>query len=163
MAEDRELVGIKGWLLVFLITLGVITPIDNLVAVLSLTSDPNMAAAYGDQWSSLQRAEWILVLITCAGCWFLVWRMVNVRRWSSVQLTIPGLWILTVGGLVAETIAVKSITGIPLDALISGMGAELVRPFVYSIVWSAYLATSKRVKNTYPKQGSEEEIAEVFG
>jgi hypothetical protein len=164
MAEEREgPVGIGGWLLFFLIALGVITPGTVLISFLSVYADPSIAAAYGDKWPSLQIAEWVFIATFCAGAWFLVWRLVNVRRWSTVRLVIPSLWVLAVGGLFAESALISWIAKIPFETMMGGITAEDIRPFVFCTVWTLYFNISKRVRNTYPERGGEEEMAEVFG
>lgn len=41
-------------------------------------------------------------------------------------------------------------TTLPYDSVIDLGGAILLRPLVFTVVWYAYLANSKRVRNTYP-------------
>lgn len=155
--------GIGGWLLFFLLALGLFSPLTTLATVISTVADPAVAAAYGDHWASVRLAEWLLVAFFIGGAWFLVWRLIYVRTWQTVRLVIAGIWILQVGGLFAELVFISWIAGIEFGALVGEMGAEAVRPFVFCTVWTLYFLKSERVANTYPRHGAEDELAEVFG
>lgn len=164
MSDDGELRGIGGWLAFFLVVIGVFSPL-RVAGTLwtNLYGDPSVAAAYGAAWPTLELAEWIIAGLTLAGCWFVVWRLYRVRNWTSVRIAIAGIWLLALGTIFVEMVAVAWIAGIPLDQLGAGLVAELVRPIIFCLVWTAYLLKSVRVANTYDRDGlGTGETAEVF-
>ena len=104
--DDRELVGIGGWLLFFLLALGLFSPVAMIGRLIGLLGDPSIAAAFGEAWAPLRLVELALVALSVALAWFLVWRLLYRRSWTSVQMIIVGIWLLTIGGLFLEIAAV---------------------------------------------------------
>jgi hypothetical protein len=163
MAEvgDRELTGIGGWLLFFVIALSVLSPIASVVGVGSLYSDPSIGLGFGDDWPAIQAGEWTLVAASVAAAWFLTWRLVNVRNRATVRMVIGGIWLIAVGGSLLEMLLVLLIADIDLPTLLPELGATVVRPFVFCTIWTLYFLRSRRVANTY--HPTSDEVAEVFG
>ncbi len=93
---------------------------------------------------------------------YIVWRLFKIQTWSTVRVTIAGIWILCAASLFVEALGVSLIAGLPLATLLDGIGADLIRPLIFCSVWTGYFLASKRVANTYPRSGGPEEVAEVF-
>lgn len=159
---DDDLQGIGGWLAFFLVTLGVITPLTTLFSVATLTADTETAAGFGAMWGQLLALEWTVAGVSIAGCWVAVWHFFKVRSWRTVRLAVATLWVLCLLALVVEPLGVAFLAGLNYGDLFAGAPGEFLRPLVYSSIWTAYLLKSVRVANTYPVDGSAEEIAEVF-
>lgn len=159
-SDGRDLVGVGGWLLFFVIALAVFSPIRAVVEVASLSADPAIAEAYGDAWPTIEAAEWVLVAVSVVAVWFIAWRLVYVRNRRTVQIAIAGLWIVGVGVMFSEYLLIALLAGIPLSFVLEGMTPEIVRPFVFGTVWTLYFLRSRRVDNTYRGLGSE--AAHVF-
>lgn len=162
--EEKALRGVGGWLAVFVVILGVISPIRIIVTTwTSLYGEPDLAPTYGEVWPTLVAFEWttvaVAVLITC----FLAWRLIAVHVWRSVQMVIAGIWALAIGIQLVDAIGVSLIAGIPIANLLPAMGPEVVQPIVFCTVWTAYLLRSKRVANTYPRHAGADRAAEIFG
>ena len=153
-------VGVGGWLGFFVVALGLLSPGAGLIQMLGLYSDPSIAAAFGTSWPAIQIAEWTLFALAVAGCWYLVWRLLNVQTRSTVKVVIAGIWLISVGGLAADVLVVSLGSGLPLNAL---LGVEAVRPIVFCAIWTTYFLVSKRVANTYRDEPEEAELSEVFG
>jgi hypothetical protein len=158
--DDRDLRGVGGWLAFLVIILAVLTPLRILVSTLQLYNDPTIAAAFGSRWALIQAIEIGLSVATVLFSWYLAWRLNAVEVWRTVQIVIAGLWILSLGTLAVEVLAVSLLGGLPLGAMLEAMTVEIVRGFVFSGIWTAYLLKSRRVANTYGDR--EEEVAEVF-
>jgi hypothetical protein len=158
---DGELKGVGGWLLTFIIIMAVISPaISALMVYNALYGDPMIAFAYGENWPTVQSFEWSLLAVGAVVGWLVAWRLYAVRNWRSVQLAIAGIWIASLGTNLMEIWGVAWITGIPLGMLLAASGPMvLIRPFIFGIVWTAYLLKSVRVRNTY--RGVEEDV-QVF-
>jgi hypothetical protein len=164
MYDDRTLVGVGGWLAFFVISLAVLTPLALIGGTAAnLYGDPAVAAAYGDNWTALQAFEWTLSLLIVALAWYLSWRLMKVEVWQTVRIVIAGIWVIGVGGVVAEAIGVWLIGGISLDLALGAVAPELIRPFIYSAIWTTYFLRSQRVANTYLRDSDPDDIAEVFG
>lgn len=156
--------GVGGWLAFFVLAIAVLTPIGMVVSTAgALYGESNAGFETMAYWTTLQAFEWSLAAVTIAGCWFIAWRLLRVQVWRSVQITIAGIWILSLGSLIADFVGVSLITGIPFGMLAEGLGREIVRPLVFGAIWTAYFLRSRRVANTYPRDGDPNEVAEVFG
>jgi hypothetical protein len=158
--DDRYLRGVGGWLAFLVIVLAVLTPLRVLVSTLQLYGDPEIAAAFGSRWALIQAIEIGLSVATVLFSWYLAWRLNAVEVWRTVQIVIAGLWILSLGTLALEVLAVSLIGGLPLGAMVEATMFEVVRGFVFAGIWTAYLLKSRRVANTYADR--QEDVAEVF-
>lgn len=158
---NDDLRGLGGWLTFFIIIMIAISPIFGVLSVItSLYGDRTLAAAYGELWGTLQLFEWLHALVLILGCWFIAWRLINVHNRTTVAITLAGIWLIAVGGLLTEFLGVAMITGIPFgDLLAAGIGPQMVRPIVFCALWTSYFMVSRRVRNTYL---SGDEQAEVF-
>ncbi len=155
--------GVGGWLALFVIIMGVFTPLGVLFTTYgSLYGDPALIDFYRDAWGAIQLLEWGLALAIIAGCWFIVWRLNKVQVWRSVQITILGIWIIGLGSLVVEFAGIALLAGLPFAQLVQAAGPELIRPFVFGIIWTLYFLRSRRVANTYPRHADPDEAAAVF-
>jgi hypothetical protein len=156
-------IGIGGWLAFFVLVLTVFRPLTMLISTYAnLYGDPNVALAYGAVWGSVQTFEWLLAVAMTLGCWYLAWRLHRIRIWRTVQITIAGVWAVSIGAQLIEAAGVVLIGGLPADLVIGVVAPMLGRGLIFGGVWTAYLLRSERVANTYPRHG-ETEIAEVFG
>jgi hypothetical protein len=163
MSYSDRLEGVGGWLAFFLVTLGVFTPLATLVNVLGSIYDPNVAGAYGDTFSAIIATEVTLTVLTIGFCWFAVFRFLRVRTWRTVHIGIAALWFLCLSSVVLEPLAISAIAGFDLGQIYGAFGVGLIKPFIYSGIWTAYLLNSERVSNTYRyPQGDADGIAEVF-
>lgn len=160
--------GIGGWLLLFLVLTGLVMPVLSAVSVWA-SQDPAVAEHLGPQrMRALMTFSWSLLALRVLLSWYVVLRLVFVRRWQSVRIAIAFLWL-----------------GLPLLLLVqAGLGhvfnwAAFDEMLVYSIVeakplpwlamgaiWTAYLLRSKRVARTYARPGfaaaSTADVVQVF-
>ena len=158
---NGELKGVGGWLAFFILVLAVISPVINsILTYLALYSAEMAALAFTDFWPSIQLFEWSVVGLGALIGWFAAYRLYQVHNWLSVQIAIAAVWIIGLGLSVLEVFGVSYFTGLPADLLLSAaQPQDFIRPFIFGIVWTAYLLKSERVANTY--RGGEEQ-AEVF-
>jgi len=135
LAVDRDLVGVRGWLAFFLLTMMVFSP---LMDVVYLTEHPD---------EIYNPIVWLVVIVLhglgfYAGILMLRGKAKGVR-WARIRL-IVGL-VIAVLGLVGTVLGgfadQKTVTA-------SGITSTL-RTIGYSAIWLGYLGESKRVKNTY--------------
>jgi hypothetical protein len=158
---DDELRGVKGWLLTFVIIIAVVSPVVSAIQVYHYLY--NGPFAYGDGIpvvETVRTFEWALVGISALICWFAAWRLLAIFNWNSVKIAIACIWIVSVGGMIAEFAGLTMILGVDLGELLGATGAgAVIRPFIFGLIWTSYLLKSERVANTY--RGNEEQ-AEVF-
>jgi len=154
--------GVGGWLALFVVVMTLFTPVAMVVTTMkSLYEDPAVAAAFGGLWGIIQIYEWSLAAIVALGCWYIAWRLNYVQTWQTVRITIIGIWLVGVGSLLADFVGISLIGGFPIVALAEEAGVGLVRPFVFGAIWTTYFLQSKRVANTYRRDGAD--VARVFG
>jgi hypothetical protein len=161
MAYEGEVRGVGGWLVFFILVMAAISPLISIVQVYSELYGAPFAGLDDDPLLSMSRTfAWALVAVTTAIGWFVAYRLISVHNWTSVKLAIAGIWLVGVGGMVAEYVGVTFISGMPLDALLAETGPRgVIQPFIFGLIWTSYLLKSERVANTY--RGAEEQ-AEIF-
>ncbi|MFL9839887.1 DUF2569 family protein [Sphingomonas sp. ST-64] len=156
--------GIGGWLAFYIFTLAVSGPLVTIVVTYSnLFADPSVAAAYGDRWPLLSSAEIALTAVGVLSYYFIVWRLVARRNWHSVRLAIGAMWGLAIGFPLVDLLLVTTVGGLAVDSPFGLILPEMIRPFLYSALWTAYLLRSTRVANTYPRESDlDTDLAQVF-
>lgn len=151
-SDTRQLRGVGGWLLFFLLTFAVFTPIRTGIEVFvelgNAGADPDAAAG---AWLWLGA---YLIFTWAITAWFVL-----VRRWSSVLLMIAVMWLETLFGI-ASLVFLPAYEGAPADGAL--IGFQAVTAFVYPTIWTAYLLKSVRVANTYPRRPGDEDLPQVF-
>jgi hypothetical protein len=158
---DDELKGVKGWLAAFVIIIAAVSPGWSAVQVYQALHTGD-AAFLADVpiFATLRNVAWGTVAFAAAIGWFVAYRLLAVRNWTSVRIAIAGVWLASVGTLVIEYLAITWILGLPGDMVLFSAGPQnFIRPFAFGLIWTAYLLKSRRVENTY--RGGEEQ-AEVF-
>lgn len=155
--------GVGGWLGFFVVALGLLSPGAALVQMLGLYSDPAIAATFGEAWGPTQVAEWTAFALSVAGCWYLVWRLLNVQTRKTVRIVLAGIWLLSIGGLALDFFIVSLGSGLPFGTLLAAGGVDTVRPIVFCGIWTAYFLLSRRVANTYRDDPEGDALADVFG
>jgi len=161
--NDEGPSGVGGWLGFFVVALGLFSPGAGLIQMLGLYSDPAIAATFGTSWGAIQVAEWTLFALSVAGCWYLVWRLLNVQTHKTVRVVIAGIWLLSVGTLALDFLIVSIGSGLPISALAGAGGVEVIRPVIFCAIWTTYFLVSKRVANTYRDDPEGDALADVFG
>jgi hypothetical protein len=159
-----ELRGIAGWLAFFVVVTAVLTPIGAvLMTAFLLYGDPSVAAGYGPKWPAVQLFEWLLTALTVAAAWLIVYRLVRVRTWSSVRITIACIWLTGLGAMLIDIAGIRLIADVPFALLFEGVGPDIVQVVVVDMIWTAYFLRSRRVANTYGRDDAGEDAAAVFG
>jgi hypothetical protein len=155
--------GVGGWLAFFVIVIGVLTPLAMILGnAADLYGDNQIALAMGSAWNSIQVATWGTVAIGLGLCWFIVYRLMRIERWSTVRITIAGIWLLAIGLNFAQILLLSLLSGIPADQIAVAAAVDIVRGIVFGIVWTSYFLLSKRVANTYRHDPEGEDLAERF-
>ena len=162
MSRDRELVGVGGWLGLFVVIIAILSPLRIVFEMVMLQSDPEMPVAFGFAWPTINAMEWALSAFQLALCFFMAWRLLKFREPQTVRLVIAGLWIIGPGVMLVEFLLIGALSDLPVGELLAaGGGVEVVRSIVFAAVWTAYFRMSKRVANTY-HHARGEQAAEVF-
>lgn len=155
--------GVGGWLAFFVIVIGVLSPLAMVLGnAVDLYGDDQIALAMGSAWTSIQVATWGTVAIGLGLCWFMVYRLMRVERWSTVRITIAGIWLLGIGLNLAQILLLSLLSGIPADQIAVAAAVDIFRGIVFGVVWTSYFLLSKRVANTYRRDPDSEDLAERF-
>lgn len=160
MTEKKEVQGIDGWLLVFLVLIGGVTPVANLV--LFFIGRMNMArfeARYGPTPLNVTIADWAFGAIEVAIPLFILWRMIARKEWRSVQIAVAGIWLLFVGVPVLDFVIGELQYPGSFDRFMTMVAPGLSRGAFLASGAMLYLFTAKRVANTYPRHT---DLAEIF-
>lgn len=158
----RALKGIDGWLLVFMAAL-IVTAIVHLVIFgIGLDKQAWLSAHYGPLPLSIMISGWIYHLMRIVLPLAIFWRMLRVRRWSSVQLALAGLWLLFVGVELLDCLYALWLQPHGWDLLSGTLASTLLKGAFFALVGTVYLLGSVRVANTYPRADAPEVVAELF-
>lgn len=166
-AMERDLYGFGGWLILFTIGLGILTPIVEIVAVYPMLfgADSALFAPQIENWGTFKAVfialivgEWALFFYTC-------YRLIKVYDRATVQLTRIVIWL---GAIVLPALGIlimASFIGMPFGDLYAASFAEspieMIRPLIWATIWTLYFAMSKRVKQTY-LDPDDDETGQVF-
>lgn len=149
---DTKLRGIGGWLLFFLLTFAIFTPlragIEASIELETAAADPDTA-----------RGTWIGLGVYLVFTWAVTAWFVFRRRWSSVLTIIAVLWLETLFNI-ASLAFLPGFDGAPI--MVAVIGFQAVTAFVYPSVWTAYLLKSVSVANTYPRHPVDKNLPQVF-
>ena len=155
--------GIGGWLVFFLLTLGLFTPLSILFAFFKLyLGDLQIQLGGFPGWPAYRIAETILGTAHLALALFLTWRMIAIRQWNSVRITIIGIWTMGIGVALADLLLTVSLLGARFDAALGAEMVSFVRAAIYGSIWTAYLLRSERIANTYQRYPDDDRLAAVF-
>lgn len=157
---DRQ--GVAGWLLLFVLTLAVVSPLRLATSVYTdLYEYGATGDFFGEAWGTIQAFEWGLVAARVAILWYVTFRLFVGQTWSTVLLTVGAIWLVGPVGVLVETAGVGMISGTPLGAMFGHQVGAFVQTLFYCTIWTSYLLLSKRVANTYRRRAAPE-VGKVF-
>lgn len=149
MAYDRRpLIGVGGWLAVFIVTL-CFDALASIVMSIRLTAIPDAAIHIGRARSLYLGLTWLMGTAKFAGYSYIAWRIAARREPSTPRLAIIGLWTLVLAPpLIYGTVNSEMLDLSAIHA-IAVLPSAIVRPAIFAAIWTAYLFWSERVANTY--------------
>lgn len=151
MYDDRKLVGIGGWLAVFLVIMAAYMPFDAIRDLYNFYSDPRPRDFAGAAWPAWERFEWAVAAIKIGGAWYLSWRMLRGETWQTVRVAIAGIWIIFFGLSAVRIAGWWLIWGFPIVELTAVIGVLMLLEALLPVFWTVYFLRSRRVANTYPR------------
>jgi hypothetical protein len=161
--NDDETHGVGGWLLLFILTLATVIPLYIAYFLMTGVYDSSAQLLSGAPgWAAFRSGVTVVAGGQCAIALYLAWRLIGVRRWTTIRLAIAGIWLMGFGPIILNALIATAIYGrFPTIAL----GAVMPRALgaaSYATLWTAYLLRSPRVANTYPRPSDEAGLAAVF-
>jgi hypothetical protein len=154
--------GIGGWLALLCVTIGAAWPSAVLAGLIPLYSDPGLPFPVEERWAAVVAMEWTLAIGSVLGCWYLLWRLLARRVWSTVRSTIAAMWILAVAMPVLEPLLFSLITDRPMPAALADGSLSFIVQLLAATFWSIYLRNARRVANTYRRPGALPDLGKVF-
>ena len=145
---DSEARGVGGWLALLVFGLMVGSPLFALGGTASeLRSAENSYPQLTEMaaWQSAKTATWAFAFLQAIMSFFAGWRLVRKFLPSTVTYVTSVLWVAGPGINIVSALVISSILSAPAGPAIAASGQS----FIYAIIWSAYLAKSRRVENTY--------------
>lgn len=138
--ETPELKGVGGALLFLVVALTILGPLINALMTFSelqLAKEAIPAGGSREEWFVTQLVTWGLFAVYSAVSVTAGLLLLKRHKRSTILIVIGLIWLI--GPILAFGVAF--IVG----DIVGGEG----RSIVFSVVWTAYLLRSKRVKNTY--------------
>jgi hypothetical protein len=142
LVEDRNLGGVGGWLLAFivLLVLGSVNRLARTSIDLETIERENAVYAQSLEWDSLKNIIWIVSAIDLAICAVAAFLLCRVFSPLSVRFAIFCLWLLGP----AKTVIMLRLGEMPGD-----LTELILLSSVIPAIWTTYLLRSRRVESTY--------------
>lgn len=160
MAQSDEPRGIGGWLIVFLVLVGVLSPTASIIRTLSEVYVAGFG--FGDISRPLMIIDIAHFAASLALHWYIVWRLLAYRVRRTVPIVIAGLWMLSVGLVLLKIVAEAMILGRNTLPTYPAAWLANIPPVIWSMIWTAYFLRSRRVANTYPRDAVDTDLPQVF-
>ncbi|MBS0335386.1 MAG: DUF2569 family protein [Proteobacteria bacterium] len=154
-APGKPLSGVRGWLLLVaaMLVLGPLIGAIRIGADLLAAEHQYPALQSLPRWEDFKAAMWCSEAVIAALSTYAGWGLLRERRWLAVRRAMLVLWLTGPAGVVVMGFVV------PLLALGESSAREplfissLLASIVGAGIWTAYLARSRRVRNTYDRPG----------
>ena len=162
-SDEERLRGVAGWLAFLCIIFLILSPARTLILTwveLARTEREVPGVAELPIWGTIKLYSLTFAVIAAGLSIYTGWRLNQVHRPSSVRLAMAMLWLLGPLLVLLDTAIASAAFGVPFAMDEQGWG-DLARGVVGASIWTAYLALSRRVKNTY--YADEEEEADMGG
>jgi len=146
--SEKELVGVKGWLLFLVLNMGVFSVIVSFASFgqfsLAELINPDLKLVF--TWQSFKNwSRFLIIIATCLGI-FSAYKLYYKHEKSSVELAIFTLWVAgPVCTILIMLLGYKLVNGYKPGVALKG----LISSITAAICWTLYLNKSVRVKNTY--------------
>lgn len=165
-SDDERLRGVAGWLAFLCIIFIVLSPARTLILTwIELAKAERETPGLTDLpiWGTIKLYSLAFAVIAAALSIYTGWRLNKVHRPSSVRLAMAMLWVLGPLLVLLDTAIASAAFGVPFSMDAEGW-RDLLRGIVGATIWTAYLALSRRVKNTYYADEDEEgDIGDAAG
>lgn len=161
--RDDQISGVRGWLLLLVLILGLFVPLVALMHILDqfyLADQPIESLLPG--WPAFRASETALDIVHIALSLIIAWRLCAVFRWDTVRFAIAGIWITGIGASLVDLSFSLLILDRQLAATAEAEAIPAISAAAYCTLWTAYLLRSRRVANTYPRPSDEDRLAAVF-
>ncbi|PKN42170.1 MAG: hypothetical protein CVU60_08100 [Deltaproteobacteria bacterium HGW-Deltaproteobacteria-18] len=146
--SDKELVGVKGWLLFLVLSLSVLSIIGTIASLgqFSIAEHLYPGLKSFDTWQNFKQWVYILSLASLSIRLLSAYRLYYKHEKSSVELAIFTLW--TTGPVLSIFIIILMHSLFDDGLQIFGLKETIIN-FIGALCWTLYLNKSIRVKNTY--------------
>ena len=164
---ERDLYGFGGWLILFTIGLGVLTPLVEIASVYPMLygADSIFFQAQIESWSLFRTIFTLFIAGEIALFVYTCYRLIKVYNPETVRITRIVIWVSALVLPALGIFILAQFLGMPFGDLFAASFEEspfeLVRPLIWAGIWTAYFSMSERVRQTYlePRDGG---TAEVF-
>lgn len=152
MSDDTKLQGIGGWLLLLIVTFGVLGPLLNVISLAGQIFNlehQNPALLSDAIWERFKFFEWLAVAAFSVIQIRTAYTLSNHRTPKSVADASTSLWVVCIGAPLIVAVAVPAACGyMGMDGIFTA-GILIAFECIYAVIWTSYLKQSRRVANTY--------------
>jgi hypothetical protein len=148
MAIEPTVTGVKGWLAVLVVVIGLLVPLGQLGSFLALLkAAPILEPHFASNWTTYFGLASTIMAARAIVCLFVANLLLNRRLVSTPKIAIIGIWTaLILLNLISLAVAVAFNPG-PVS--LSKAVGSLFWLLVFCVIATIYLLRSKRVANTY--------------
>lgn len=149
--------GVGGWLAFLIIILAILSPVANIGMLAREFHEIEMETPLMLHISAYVQYKWF--------CWGTVWlaSVISIAAgillwkkhdWKSVRYAISALWFIGPFSIILVGLYFCMSFGTDmLGGFLKDVTGSFLKSVFWAVVWTAYLLKSKRVKNTYLRQG----------
>lgn len=166
MARDKAKSGVDGWLLVFILLMGIAAPIYFAVEFNMMLN----GVRYGVETGVMPQSDGTLILslsalLTIGSIVPLLWSAVLLwrkHRWGSVRFAIASAWLAFVGVKLVDILCGIAFAPHEWWTIVLLNLSLLIWHIVVACAATVYLTSSRRVANTYRRPDSIGETQQLF-
>lgn len=149
LPAEPEYKGVRGWLLLFCLSLTVFSP---LLTIGSLGVGYSESSKYFDQFPGLRVINVIDIILSLGIVAFSIYAGAGLWSLRPGAVQMAKRYLLCFLGYHAVVAILPFMAGLPsasIDAMIMPVAQNTLRGVIYFAVWYSYLNNSKRVKATF--------------
>ena len=149
LPAEPEYKGVRGWLLLFCLSLTVFSP---LLTIGSLGVGYSESSKYLDQYTGLRIINLIDIILSLGIMAFSIYAGAGLWSIRPGAVQMAKRYLLCFLGYHAVAAILPFMAGLPsasIDAMIMPVAQNTLRGVIYFAVWYSYLNNSKRVKATF--------------
>lgn len=166
MADDKAKSGVDGWLLIFILLVGVAAPIYFAVEFNMVLNGVRYNVQAGvmppDDGTLILSLSALLTIVSIAP---LIWSAVRLwreHRWVSVRFVIAAMWLSFVGTKLIDTLLGIAFAPTEWWTIVMLNLSLFIWHMVVASAATVYLTSSRRVANTYRRRDSIGEAQGLF-
>lgn len=148
MTNSHKIEGVRGWLMVLVVVIGVLTPLAQVASAINLVkAESVLEPHFADNWTLYFGLTLAIIGLRILICLFVARELLYRKTVSARRNAIIGIWF-ALGVLTIVSLAVVGILS-PTPFQFSDAVSRIIWSIGICLIATIYLLRSKRAANTY--------------